>query len=110
MVTGGHPAGALEWGRFAPATPLAGADLEARIRGWKEGDGGDIITFGSPTLVQYLTNAGLVDEYHIIVHPVVVPEGQRLFDNLDARTDLRLVSAETLAHGAILVKYATLDG
>ena len=68
--------------------------------------GGDIITFGSPVLVQSLTNARLVDEYRIIVHPVIVNEGRRLFENLDGRTDLKLVGVDTLAGGAMIVTYA----
>ena len=72
----------------------------------KEATRGDIITFGSPTLVQSLTNARLVDEYRILVHPVVVNEGRRLFDNLHGRTDLRLVGVETYARGAMMVTYA----
>lgn len=59
--------------------------------------------------MQSLTNAGLVDEYHIVVHPVIVNEGKRLFENLDGRTDFRLISADTFEHGAILVKYAPVE-
>jgi len=72
----------------------------------KKTDGCDIITFGSPTLVQTLTNTGLVDEYRILVHPVVVHEGRRLFDNLQGRTDFRLVGVESYARGAMMVTYA----
>lgn len=75
----------------------------------KEADGGDMITFGSPTLVRSLTNAGLVDEYRILIHPVIVNEGKRLFDNLDRRTDFRLISVETFERGAILVTYAPIE-
>jgi dihydrofolate reductase len=57
--------------------------------------------------VQSLTNARLlVDEYQIIIHPVIVNEGRRLFENLKSRTDLRLVGVETLAGGAMMVSYA----
>jgi dihydrofolate reductase len=106
VVTGTLPADSLAWGDFEPATRLGGGDVEAQIGRMKEADGGDIITFGSPKLVQSLTNAGLVDEYRILVHPVVVHEGRRLFDNLHGRTDFRLVRVETYARGAMLVTYA----
>jgi dihydrofolate reductase len=96
----------LEWGEFEPPTRLTGANIEEQIKELKEGDGGDIITFGSPTLVQSLTNAGLVDEYRILIHPVIVNEGKRLFENLHGRTDFRLVSVDAFEHGAILVTYA----
>lgn len=96
----------LQWGDFEPPERLSGADLEAQIGKLKDADGADIITFGSPTLVQSLTNAGLVDEYRILVHPVVVHEGRCVFDNLHRRVDFRLVSVETYARGAMLLTYA----
>jgi dihydrofolate reductase len=99
----------LEWGEFEPPTRLTGANIEEQIKELKEGDGGGIITFGSPTLVQSLTNAGLVDEYRILIHPVIVNEGRRLFEHLDGRTDFRLISVDTFERGAILVKYAPVE-
>jgi dihydrofolate reductase len=109
VVTGKHPLKSLEWGEFDPPTQLTGTRIEHQIKEMKEADGGDIITFGSPTLVQSLTNAGLVDEYRILIHPVFVNYGKRLFENLDRRTDLRLISAETFRRGAILVTYAPIE-
>jgi dihydrofolate reductase len=109
VVTGKHPLESLEWGEFEPPTQLTGTSIEEQIKELKEGDGGDIITFGSPTLVQSLTNAGLVDEYRILIHPVIVNEGKRLFENLEGRTDFRLISVDTFERGAILVKYAPIE-
>jgi hypothetical protein len=42
-------------------------------------------------------------------HPVIVNEGKRLFENLEGRTDFRLISVETFECGAILVKYAPTE-
>ena len=106
VVAGEHPLGTLEWGEFDPPTRLSGPGVEERIEKLKGTDGGDIMTFGSPTLVRSLTNARLVDEYRILVHPVVVSEGKRLFETVQRRTDLRLIGVETFARGAMLVTYA----
>lgn len=106
VVTGNLRTESLGWGKFEPPTRLTGVDMEGQVTELKAGAGGDIMTFGSPTLVQSLTNAGLVDEYRILVHPVIVHEGRRLFENLARRTDLRLVSVETFPRGAMLVTYA----
>lgn len=108
VVSAKHPLENLEWGEFEPPTQLTGPSIEEQIKELKEGDGSDIITFGSPTLVQSLTNAGLVDEYRILIHPVIANVGKRLFENLDSRTDLRLISVDTFERGAILVKYAPI--
>jgi dihydrofolate reductase len=106
VVTGQHNIQELQWGEFEAPKPLTGKHIEEQIRALKAGSGGDIITFGSLVLVQSLTNAGLVDEYQILVHPVVVNEGRRLFENLDGRKDFRLISLKAFERGAILVKYA----
>jgi dihydrofolate reductase len=106
VVTGPHPLESLEWGEFEPPTQLTGTNVEEQIKQLKAARGGDIMTFGSPTLVQSLTNAGLVDEYRILVHPVIVNEGKRLFENLVGRTYLRLIGVDTFDRGAILVRYA----
>jgi dihydrofolate reductase len=84
--------------RLSPST--TGTSIEEQIKKLREGDGGDIITFGSPVFVQSLTNAELVDEYRILIHLVIVNEGKRLFEHLDGRTDFRLISIDTLERGA----------
>lgn len=109
IVTGAHPLERLAWGAFEAPTQISGTDVDAQIAELKQGDGGDIITFGSPVLVQSLTNAGLVDEYRILIHPVIVNTGRRLFEHLHGRTDLRLLGVETFEHGAMLVSYAPLE-
>lgn len=106
VVTSNHRREDLAWGAFDPPTPLGGPDVEGQIRKLKERSGGDIITFGSPTLVRSLTNARLVDEYRMLIHPVIVNEGERLFANLQGRTDFRLLSVEPLERGAMFVTYA----
>lgn len=108
VVTGQHPIENLAWGEYEPPTQISGTDVIAQINALKQGNGGDIITFGSPVLVQSLTNAGLVDEYRILIHPVIVNTGKRLFENLQGRTDLQLIGVETFEHGAMLVTYAPM--
>lgn len=107
IVASEHKVENPKWGDFEAPTQLTGSDIEGQIRALKEQDGGDIITFGSPTLVQSLTNANLIDEYRILVHPVVVGEDgrKRLFENIVGRKDLKLLSTQTFEHGAVLVCY-----
>lgn len=106
VVAGPHPLDELAWGEFAAPERLTGDDIEGQIGDLKNGDGGDIVIFGSPTLVRSLTDADLIDEYQIFVHPVVVNEGEHLFYDLDKRKDFRLVDVKAFEHGAMLVKYA----
>lgn len=105
VVTGEHAPDELKWGEFAAPERLTGGNIEEQIKDLKDGEGGDIVIFGSPKLVRSLTDANLIDEYHILVHPVVVNQGEHLFDNLKERKDFRLIDARTFEHGAVLIKY-----
>ncbi len=109
VVTGEHAPDELRWGEFAAPEQLTGGNIEEQLENLKDGEGGDIVIFGSPKLVRSLTDANLIDEYHILVHPVVVNQGEHLFDNLKERKDFRLIDARTFEHGAILITYG-LEG
>ncbi len=95
----------LPWGDFAAPKRLTGSNLKEQIIDLKNGGGGDIIIFGSPTLVRWLTGANLIDVYQLQVHPVVVNVGEYLFDPIEDRKDFYLVDAKPLEDGSILVTY-----
>ena len=66
----------------------------------KQGDGGPIILNGSSKLAQSLAAAGLVDRYHLLVFPVLLGDGNRLWANRDQeKTRLRLVEHATYGNG-----------
>lgn len=94
----------LPWGRFTPCEQITG-DAEAQISEIKAGDGKEIMTFGSPDLVQSLINADLVDEIQLLVHPVLVHEGRRLFDDLSGWVRLRQTEAKIFDNGAMRATY-----
>jgi dihydrofolate reductase len=66
-------------------------------------------TTGSATLVRWLLQEGLVDELHLLVHPVVVGRGKKLFAD-GAKVPLRLVSATTYTTGVLHLVYAPTTG
>lgn len=105
VVTGDRSLDELKWGKFEAPEQLTGNDIEKQIKKLKASEGGDIMIFGSPVLVRSLTEANLIDEYQIKLHPVVVNVGEHLFDNLKKKKDFQLVDAQALADGSILVKY-----
>jgi dihydrofolate reductase len=109
VVTGDRPLSELAWGKFAAPEQLTGNDIEKQVKKLKKGDGGDIMIFGSPTLVRSLTDANLIDEYQIKVHPVVVNIGEHLFDGLKKRKNFRLLDVKSLKGGAMLVTYASAE-
>jgi len=71
----------------------------------KQQPGQDILIFGSATLVQSLMEAGLVDEYRFLVHPIIMGSGKRFFRDEMVATKLKLVKTKTLNSGVILDCY-----
>ena len=67
---------------------------------------GNILMYGSATIVQQLSNLGLMDEYHLLIHPLILGKGRRLLDNLEGRTSLRLADSETFASGVVKLVYS----
>ena len=62
---------------------------------------------GGPTLAGSLIAAGLVDEYRLYVHPVVLGAGTRFFPALEQRADLELIETRTYGSGVVLLSYRT---
>ncbi|MFC7956560.1 dihydrofolate reductase family protein [Rhodococcoides kroppenstedtii] len=80
-----------------PATVLRSVDDVAAL---KEGEGGPIAVHGSATLGKSLADAGLVDRYHLLVFPVLLGAGRRLFSETDKDLQkLTLVEHEVYSNG-----------
>ncbi len=90
-----------EW---AGTTVLSG-DVVAGVRALKEQPGGDLLTVGSTRLVRTMLRAGLVDELSLLVHPVVVGSGERLFEDDGPKVTLETVSTRTLGNGVTKAVY-----
>lgn len=91
------------WGDWNNAQALAGT-LQEEIQTIRSESGPDVVVYGSGTIVRQLTNLGLVDEYRLIVNPVILGEGNRLFDGAD-EVALKLVEAQVLSAGTIASRY-----
>ena len=78
---------------------LLEGDVEVAVAKLKTEPGGDILTTGSTTLVRTLLRAGLVDELSLLVHPIVVGHGERLFEADGPTVKLALVESTTLDSG-----------
>ncbi|MFB4312779.1 dihydrofolate reductase family protein [Actinomadura sp. 21ATH] len=91
------------------STLLTG-DVPEAVRRLKEGDGGEIQVHGSGGLVQTLIAHDLVDEYHLVVFPVLIGSGKRLFAEGTVPAGLRLVASTVHATGAVVGTYARDGG
>jgi dihydrofolate reductase len=85
-----------------PNATLVGGDLDAAIRGLKARYAGEIEVAG-PELAQSLTDLGLIDEYRLYLHPVVIGRGKPFFAG--PRPPLRLVSSDRIAGDVIRLTY-----
>ena len=94
--------GPLEWQN---SSVLSG-DLPEAVAGLKEESGGDLLVMGSTVLVQSLLQHGLVDELRVMISPVLVGGGKRIFPDDGALRPLRLVAHEVTGNGAIIATYA----
>ena len=85
------------------ATILEG-ELGPAVTALKEGDGADLLIYGSGEVVDQLTGAGLIDEYRLMVHPVLVGTGKKLFEHA-GETSLRLADTVTTETGVAVLTY-----
>lgn len=88
-------------------TMLLQDDLVEEARKMKAGEGGDIVIFGSGTVVKQLSDAGLIDEHLIVVTPVILQSGKFLFEDV-RREELRLLDAKGFATGNVLLHYRVI--
>jgi dihydrofolate reductase len=86
-------------------TTNLGADPVDELRRLKESSDGDIGMSGCATTVRWLVANGLLDEFNLLVHPVAVGTGQRLFEDTPT-VPLTLLSSEALPSGVLHLRYA----
>jgi len=76
-----------------------------KIEAMKAGPGKDMIVFGSGSLVAQLTEHGLIDEYMLVVNPILLGGGRPLLSGLSARVPLELRQATDYKSGHVLLRY-----
>ncbi|MDF5757573.1 dihydrofolate reductase family protein [Spongiactinospora sp. TRM90649] len=87
---------------------LVSGDVVKELARIKEEPGGNLAITGSGTLVASLLRAGLLDELHLLVHPIVVGSGKRLFED-GAQVPLRLTDSTTFSTGVLHLVYGRAD-
>jgi dihydrofolate reductase len=90
-----------EWNN---STVLKG-DVVDEVTKLKQEQDGDIVVHGSPQLVQTLIENDLVDEYRLMVFPVVLGSGKRLFGETTDKKSLRLVDSKVVGDGVSILVY-----
>jgi dihydrofolate reductase len=77
----------------------------AKVEALKAGSGGSILMYGSTSIAQQLIKLGLLDELQLLVHPVLLGIGKRLFDHLDTRAKFTVADTERWDSGIVKMVY-----
>jgi len=96
-----HRASSLGWKNSKPL----GADFVSAMKALKKTDGPDLVVQGSSELIHQLLAADLVDVTQLLIFPIILGKGRRLFDGGEAPAGLKLVKSEASAKGVILARY-----
>lgn len=93
-----------------PETRVARGDLAAEIAGIKAEPGSDVVVWGGGRLAGALAAADLIDEYRLLVQPLVLGRGQALFDQLPESRHLELVETTPFPSGIVVQVYRPQRG
>jgi dihydrofolate reductase len=91
----------VEWNNSS----LVGEVIPEEIVKLKQEPGRDMLIYGSASLIRTLTNHGLIDEYQLLVHPVVLGDGKPLFLDITDSHKLQLVGTKTFPSGVVGLYY-----
>src|SRR5262245_50031936 len=94
----------LEKPEWNNSTVLKG-DLAEAVAKLKQKHDGDIVVHGSARLVQALVEKNLVDEYRVMLFPVVLGTGKRLFSETSDKKPLRFVDSRVVGDGVVILRY-----
>ncbi len=78
------------------------------MKKWKEMDGKDLVIFGSGTIVQEMTSLGLIDEYRLLINPIILGKGKPLFANIKDVLKLKLLKTRNFKNGNVLLCYENM--
>lgn len=101
-VASSNPAARLEW----PNSTLLLGEIPAAVTDLKQNSGTNLVIMGSGVLIGSLMAADLIDEYLLMIHPLVLGTGQRLFAG-GTQASLQLVDSSTTSTGVLIAIYET---
>ncbi len=104
-VASSNPATRLDW----PNSTLLHGDVPAAVADLKEASGTNLVIMGSGVLIGSLMAADLIDEYLLMIHPLVLGTGRRLFPG-GTQASLRLVDSMTTSMGVLIATYEAARG
>ena len=86
-------------------TTLLKEDPAGSVRAMKQREKQDLVIMGSGTIVSLLAQADLIDEYEVVVNPLVLGRGRTMFDGIDRRLPLKLTRTRQFTNGNVVLWY-----
>lgn len=86
-------------------TKLVKGDLPGEVRKMKEEPGDGMVILGSGSIVSQLTQQGLIDEYQVVVNPIVLGKGRTMFEGVKEKLTLRLTKTRAFGNGNVFLCY-----
>jgi dihydrofolate reductase len=86
-------------------THLLKGDIATEVRKLKQESGPDIVIMGSGSVVAQLAEAGLIDEYQIVLNPLVVGSGRTLFEGVKRKLPMKLAKSRAFGNGNVVLFY-----
>jgi dihydrofolate reductase len=86
-------------------TRLIKEDAAGAVRTLKNEPGPGLVILGSGSIVSQLAQEELIDEYHVVVHPIVLGSGRTLFEGVTAKLNLKLTKSRTFGNGCVSLSY-----
>ncbi len=91
----------VEWNNSTLVKEIVPEEIEQM----KQEPGRDMVIYGSASIVRALTNLGLIDEYQLLVHPIILGSGKPLFQDIKHKMKLKLVQTKTHPSGVVVLYY-----
>ncbi|MBF0502259.1 MAG: dihydrofolate reductase family protein [Candidatus Riflebacteria bacterium] len=89
-------------------TKLIKCNMTDEVRKMKNEPGDDMVILGSGSIVSQLAQHGLIDEYQIVVNPVVLGKGRTMFEGIKGMLSMKLIKVRTFDNGNVLLCYKPL--
>src|SRR5258708_20935056 len=86
-------------------TKLVKGDLATEVRKMKKEPGSGMVIMGSGSIISQLAQEGLIDEYQIVLNPIVLGKGRTMFEGIKERLNLKLSATPTFANGSVFLCY-----
>jgi len=80
-------------------------NIVEEMRKLKSEPANDMVIMGSGTIVSQFTQEGLIDEYHIVTHPIIIGKGRTMFEGVKEKVPLKRTKTRTFENGCVFVCY-----